>query len=43
MDEEDNQRLNETFAKGIHPFENELLKKQDSIRKMEILTKKGKL
>ena len=43
MDEEDNQRLYETFAKGIHPFENELLKKQDSIRKMEILTKKGKL
>ena len=28
MDEEDNQRLYETFAKGIHPFENELLKKR---------------
>lgn len=43
MDAEDNQRLYETFSKGIHPFETELLKKEDSMRKLEILTKKGKL
>lgn len=43
MDEKEKELLYEQFRKGENPFHNELLKKQDLKRKMDIKIKNGKL
>lgn len=43
MDQEDNERLYSDFAKGLDPFELELLRKNDLKRKLDVIIKKSKI